>query len=141
MAQETNGSSGIDLGKFNSEERLGLIRDALDFLNASELRVIRDRAERKWQEKLEEAKRAAVEKMRAELAEAGVDPRDVIVSFGRPKAESRAPIKPKYKAKLKYKGPNGEIWTGRGYAPGWLKQLEAAGHNREEFRVTEESQV
>jgi DNA-binding protein H-NS len=37
------------------------------------------------------------------------------------------------KADVKYRGPNGETWTGRGLAPKWLEKLEAAGHDRKEF--------
>ncbi len=33
----------------------------------------------------------------------------------------------------KYRGPNGETWTGRGRAPRWLTALEAEGNSREDF--------
>lgn len=35
----------------------------------------------------------------------------------------------------KFKGPNGEGWSGRGLTPKWLKALEAQGRNRTEFAV------
>ena len=38
-------------------------------------------------------------------------------------------------AAVKYAGPNGETWTGRGRMPNWLAAAEAAGQNREEFLV------
>lgn len=34
---------------------------------------------------------------------------------------------------VKYAGPKGEFWTGRGRAPKWLETLEAAGRSRSEF--------
>jgi DNA-binding protein H-NS len=36
---------------------------------------------------------------------------------------------------VKYRGPQGEEWTGRGHSPKWLQALEAQGRNREEFEV------
>lgn len=36
---------------------------------------------------------------------------------------------------VKYRGPNGETWSGRGIPPKWLTVLEIDGHNRDEFLV------
>jgi DNA-binding protein H-NS len=41
---------------------------------------------------------------------------------------------------VKYQGPNGEAWSGRGIAPRWLKAFELEGRSREEFRVKEGSE-
>jgi DNA-binding protein H-NS len=41
---------------------------------------------------------------------------------------------------VKYQGPNGEAWSGRGIAPRWLKAFELEGQNREKFRVKEGSE-
>lgn len=41
----------------------------------------------------------------------------------------------KRNAPVKFRGPNGETWTGRGRAPGWLAALESQGVSREKFRV------
>ena len=43
--------------------------------------------------------------------------------------------KPASTVLAKYKGSNGETWSGRGKAPNWLKALEAAGRRREEFLI------
>lgn len=40
-------------------------------------------------------------------------------------------------AQIKYRGPNGETWAGRGRAPTWLVAHEANGATREQFRVNE----
>lgn len=37
------------------------------------------------------------------------------------------------KLKPKYIGPNGEIYTGRGPTPKWLKSLERKGEKREKY--------
>lgn len=36
----------------------------------------------------------------------------------------------------KYRGPNGETWSGRGLMPRWLAALVAEGRTKEEFAVT-----
>ena len=35
----------------------------------------------------------------------------------------------------KYKGPNGETWTGRGLMPKWLSTLVAGGQTKESFLI------
>jgi DNA-binding protein H-NS len=39
------------------------------------------------------------------------------------------------KQAAKYRGPNGEEWSGRGRTPDWLAALEAEGRGREEFLI------
>lgn len=37
---------------------------------------------------------------------------------------------------IRFKGPQGEVWTGRGpKAPQWILDYEAQGRDREEFRI------
>jgi len=40
------------------------------------------------------------------------------------------------KVAIKYRGPNGETWSGRGLAPRWLAALEAKGKKRDKFLVS-----
>lgn len=35
----------------------------------------------------------------------------------------------------KYKGPNGETWSGRGLTPKWLASLVAAGGSKEQYLI------
>jgi DNA-binding protein H-NS len=120
----------IDLGRLSAEERKTLIMEIFDTLNSGDLRELRDIAEQKRTEKLEETRNAVLERMREELEEAGIDPLEIQVSFGRHR-RSRAPLA------VKYQSPEGQTWSGRGFAPNWLTKLEAEGHNREEYRVEE----
>lgn len=39
------------------------------------------------------------------------------------------------KVAAKYRGPDGETWSGRGLTPRWLAALVADGRNKEEFAV------
>lgn len=45
--------------------------------------------------------------------------------------------KAKQAVPVKYRGPNGEGWSGRGRIPGWLAALESQGATREQFRVAQ----
>jgi DNA-binding protein H-NS len=66
---------------------------------------------------------------------------------GKPKAKSaRAKGRPAAKSKRassvkgrtvapKYRGPNGETWTGRGVTPRWMAALIAQGRTKEEFSI------
>ncbi len=62
---------------------------------------------------------------------------------GRPAAKTKAAAKPGVKRKsagavvaAKYKGPNGETWSGRGLTPRWLSTLIAQGQTKESFAIT-----
>ena len=36
----------------------------------------------------------------------------------------------------KYRGPDGQTWTGRGLSPRWMKALIEQGRSKEEFLIT-----
>lgn len=61
---------------------------------------------------------------------------------GRPANKAKAAVKPGPKRKsagtvvaAKYKGPNGETWSGRGLTPRWLSSLIAQGQSKESFAI------
>jgi DNA-binding protein H-NS len=126
----------IDLEAMSTEELLTLIEDALDLLPIEELVTIRDAAEAKRLEHLEEAKNAIVEEMRRKLEKLGMSLEEAL-----PQSASRGGRKPRSDTgrplPVRYRSPNGDTWSGRGYPPKWITQLESEGHNREEFKVTE----
>lgn len=57
------------------------------------------------------------------------------------KGAAKKPVARKRGAKLggtvaaKYRGPNGETWSGRGLMPKWLSALVAQGRSKEEFAI------
>jgi len=59
---------------------------------------------------------------------------------GRPKAASAKPVKAAKKAANpvapKYRGPQGETWSGRGLMPKWLAALVAQGQPKESFAIS-----
>lgn len=119
----------IHLDTLSSEERILLIEEVFETLTVQELRTTRDLAEKKRLAKLEEAKAAVLEDTRGRLSELGLTLGDVF--------PSRRARKSKPSARVKYRSPDGETWSGRGHAPLWLRQLELQGHSREEYAVTE----
>jgi DNA-binding protein H-NS len=112
----------------------------LDRMTVAELTALRDAAEAKRREKLDDAKNAVLEETRAKLAELGLTLEAVLPSpvsagqggRGRKRRSDAGQLLP-----VRYRGPSGETWSGRGRMPRWLQTLEAEGRNREEFRVTE----
>ena len=119
----------IKVDTLSSEERLKLIEEIAETLSPQELLTLRDQIERRRQGKLEEAKSAVLEEMKGKLSALGLSLNDVV-----PARRSR---NTKQSAKVKYRSPDGETWSGRGHAPLWLRQLELQGHKREEYAVTE----
>jgi DNA-binding protein H-NS len=59
---------------------------------------------------------------------------DTLFGARRTRSDAGQPLTPRYR------GPHGETWSGRGRQPRWLAELEAMGHQREEFRIKEESE-
>jgi DNA-binding protein H-NS len=61
---------------------------------------------------------------------------------GRSKAKAAAdkPVRAAKKTSnpvaAKFRGPNGEVWSGRGLTPKWLSALVAQGRSKDEFAIT-----
>ena len=84
----------------------------------------------------EKARAAAVEKSKAAIAQFNIEPRDLFENIQIAKKKAKSGEKRKYApATTKYRGPNGEEWSGRGLTPRWLSALIAAGRTKEEFAV------
>ena len=84
----------------------------------------------------EKARAAAVEKSKAAIAQFSLAPRDLFENIQIAKKKAKSGEKRKYApATTKYRGPNGEEWSGRGLTPRWLSALIAAGRTKEEFAV------
>lgn len=90
---------------------------------------------------------ATVHEIRAKMQAFGITVKDLqSTKGGRIKAKSSLSKTPKV-AKVpkvrkasapvaaKYRGPNGESWSGRGLMPKWLSALVAQGQSKESFSV------
>lgn len=89
-----------------------------------------------------------IEKMHA----FGISIKDIQKAMSAPKASAKGKVgRPAAKQKSKrvsalagkpvapkYRGPNGETWTGRGLMPKWLADLVAQGRSKEEFAIRDQ---
>jgi DNA-binding protein H-NS len=92
-------------------------------------------------EKLEDAKAALRAELERRAAELGIAPGDLFSWLRQqmPMDKGARARKPRgdfgTKQAVKYRGPSGEEWSGRGRTPSWLTALEAEGRGREEFLI------
>jgi DNA-binding protein H-NS len=98
-------------------------------LTAEELLELIAVAQAEYAEKKEEAKRALLEEFRARAAENGLDLSEITGKGRRKRSDAGKP------APVKYRGPKGETWSGRGRPPNWLVELEGKGKKRADFMV------
>jgi len=70
-------------------------------------------------------------KIHALIAEYGFTQQDIFAG----KSSTKAPKSATTKVAAKYKGPNGETYSGRGLKPRWLSELIAAGHSKDEYLI------
>ena len=92
---------------------------------------------------ISEAKRAesvaAIDTVRRLIADYALTAADCGFSeFAKPKT-TVTQIKRRGPVPVKYRGPMGETWSGRGRAPGWIRAAEQIGGSRKTFMVTQEA--
>lgn len=88
--------------------------------------------------KAERLLQEAEELRKQEVAEVIKEIKDKMAQYGITTADLGAIAKkpaPKATAVVKYRGPNGEGWSGRGRAPLWLKEALEQGKTKEDFAV------
>jgi DNA-binding protein H-NS len=118
----------------------------LDRMTVPQLTTLIAAAEAKRRDKLDDAKAALRVEMQRKAAELGIAPSDLFSAPGQQAPAEQAAAKDGRRARkprdvtgtkraAKYRGPNGEEWSGRGRTPKWLAALEAEGRGREEFLV------
>jgi len=90
-----------------------------------------------------------VQEIRAKMQAFGITVKDLQLTKGRAtKGKTKAKTKAGTAAKratgskksgqavaAKYRGPNGETWSGRGLMPRWMSALVAQGRTKEEFAI------
>lgn len=68
--------------------------------------------------------------IKAQMKEYGISVEDLGAGAGRKAAAGKS------KSPAKFRGPNGELWSGGpGRKPEWVKAVVAAGKNIEDFRI------
>lgn len=111
----------------------------LDSMSVEDLNELIQEAQAKRDEKLKNAKQAFIEEMTSRAAALGVSLEGLLGGQKTKTGTSDKTRKPRKDAgspvPVKFRGPGGEEWTGRGRSPNWLSALEASGKNREEFQI------
>ncbi|MFC0385570.1 H-NS histone family protein [Muricoccus vinaceus] len=111
----------------------------LDSMSAQELTALIEAAEAKRAEKQDEARAALIEEFRGKAAQLGLELNSLIPGAGAGAPSSSPARRTRRDAggsvAVRFRGPNGETWSGRGRMPRWLSAMEAEGRKREEFRL------
>src|SRR4028118_276744 len=118
----------------------------LDRMSVQQLTTLIAAAEAKRRDKLDDARAALRAEMEQKAAELGISADDLFSTAGQQAPAEQAAAKNGRRARkprddigtkraAKYRGPNGEEWSGRGRTPNWLAALEAEGRRREEFLI------
>jgi DNA-binding protein H-NS len=111
---------------------------AIEGLSVGELRQIATAAEAKIRDKSEGEKRALKDEMERRAADLGISIRELFGEPGQPARRGRGKAAKKSEGsgvEPKYKGPNGELWSGRGRMPKWLQAAQADGQARDNFLI------
>ena len=74
-----------------------------------------------------------VQEIKAKMAAFGITLADLDGGKSRPRKAGAG--KSGNPAPAKYRGPNGETWSGRGLMPRWLAALVAQGQSKESFAI------
>src|SRR5687768_274197 len=99
----------IDLAKLTSDDKVNLIKEIYDTLPVQDLIRVRNLAEYKREERLEDAKQQVLDEMKSKFEQLGLSYDEVMgVRRGRRRKSNVPP---------KYRSPTGETWSGRGMKP------------------------
>ena len=137
IASQTQESAmQITLHGENAEDFLAAYNEAALRKKAAEEAVAK--AADELNEIREKARAAAIAKSKAAIAQFGIEPRDLFEGIQVVEKKKQSGEKRKYAPPTtKYRGPNGEEWSGRGLTPRWLSALIAAGRTKQEFAIAE----
>ena len=106
----------------------------LDAMTVPQLTVHIALAQAKLKEKQDGARAALLTKWKAEAAEHNI-PFEAVLSASRAAAPAGKGKPSGEKLPVKFRGPNGQEWSGRGKLPQWVSEAEKQGRKRDEFKV------
>lgn len=125
--------SDSDLDQMTEAEIIDLIKAALERLTPARYGEVIEAVQTRRRAKEVEVKETLLAEFRERAMQMGLS-FDVLFGARRTRSDAGQILTPKYR------GPGGETWSGRGRQPRWLAELEASGHDREEFRIKEENE-
>src|SRR4051812_28313660 len=128
--------TSIDFDSMTEEETMAFVDAFLARLSYAGLQAVISAAEEKKQAKRAEEREALLAEFQERVAGLGFH-MNIELTEGAARSRLRRANRGQ-PARVKYRGPDGQRWAGRGRPPEWITTLEASGRNREEFRVSEE---
>ena len=117
---------------------LDKVLTALEGFPVSSLRKVMDSCEQILERTTEGERRTFIEEVTARAAGLGMSITDLLKRAVPGGGAPPRPVEKKAAGKtaspgIKYRGPDGQIWSGRGRPARWITELEAQGRKREEF--------
>ena len=114
----------------------------LDKIDLASLKKLAEAASEKFNSRKKGELKTMVAGWLADAQAVGYSAADVIAEMrgrpgstgarrGRPPRANKGTFTPP-----KYKGPQGELWSGRGQPPNWMKPFLAAGKKKEDFLIS-----
>lgn len=114
--------------------KLQEIQDQIDELKRQsfeQLKQLEQQAAEIRRQEVTVALREIVEKMEA----LGITTADIEAITSKSRKSSTTTVKVPKAAVIKFRGPDGETWSGRGLTPRWMTALIEAGRSKDDFAV------
>lgn len=118
----------------DSEGKLDALIAILPTLSMEELGRLSEAIQKAREDMATAGRAALLEEFRQKAGRLGVTIEELIGGLTADKSRPQRSDAGR-KVAAKYRGPNGEEWTGRGRMPNWLAMLEASGRDRSEFQI------
>lgn len=119
----------------SSNDAMTVLLASLDSLSVEQLSHLISVAETARHAKKTAARQQFISEIRTKADALGIPLTDLLSAVQGGEQSPKQNSTNGRKLPTKYRGPNGEEWTGQGKTPRWLVTLEAQGRAREQFRV------
>jgi DNA-binding protein H-NS len=114
------------------EDKIVSVMQMIEDWEYPELLRLRELVSEAYIQKAEAARETVIAETQRKFEQLGLSFDDVVGMQRKKKRAARKPAVPKYRS------PMGREWSGRGPTPKWIRELEEAGGNREDFLINEE---
>lgn len=104
-------------------------------MSISEIDALIEFAKEVHQAKQDKAGQELLSEFRERVSAIGLSLEELLSQKQAPTPATKEREKKGKKLQAKYRGPNGDEWTGRGRTPKWLAELEAQGQGRDNFKI------
>jgi DNA-binding protein H-NS len=128
MAESVNGNDDALV----IEDKIASVMQIVETLDYPELLRLQDLIAEEYKQKAAAARETVIAEMQTKLQQLGMSLDDVIAAQQKRKRRRGQAVPPRYRS------PEGKTWSGRGPTPKWMRELEEAGGNREDFLINVE---